>query len=49
MRALVSAVLLGHRDPWELAEFKAFREGFNLNLGDISLFQVPSMTDVNVI
>ena len=38
--ALTAAVLLGHRDLWELAEFQAFRDGFNLNLGDTSLFEV---------
>ncbi|TFK53501.1 hypothetical protein OE88DRAFT_1733416 [Heliocybe sulcata] len=31
-RQLICKALLGHPDPWETAEFKAFKEGFDIQL-----------------
>jgi hypothetical protein len=37
---LVASVLLGSPDPWDKPELRAFREGFNVDLGDRTLLQV---------
>jgi hypothetical protein len=39
-QALITALLLGHSDPWDLSEFQAFKDGFNLDFGSKKLVQV---------
>jgi hypothetical protein len=55
-RKLVVSVLLGDPEPWEKSQFKAFKDGFNISLGSVSLLHVcavlsdlrHSLTSANV-
>jgi hypothetical protein len=42
-RALVSSVLLGHKEPWIHPEYQAFADGFNLHLDNKRLRDVGEM------
>jgi hypothetical protein len=39
-KKLVASVLLGSVDPWNNTELKAFRDGFNIDLGNKTLLEV---------